>query len=103
MKLSNNTILITGGASGIGKGLTERFLQEGNTVIICGRRMDVLEEMAKKHTGLIVRQCYVEIAADREVLYEWVTTDHPDVNVLVNNAGVQNWMNVTDADFFTKA
>lgn len=41
MKLANNKILITGGASGIGLGVTERFLQEHNTVIICGRREDV--------------------------------------------------------------
>src|ERR1700760_2866026 len=103
MKLSNNTILITGGASGIGKGLTERFLKEGNKVIICGRRMDVLEDMAKQYPGLVIRQCDVESAADREALYKWVSVEHPDVNVVINNAGVQNWMSVTDADFFTKA
>ena len=43
--LSNNKILITGGASGIGLGLTERFLEENNTVIICGRRESVLNEV----------------------------------------------------------
>ena len=42
-------ILITGGATGIGLGLTERFLQEGNTVIICGRRQDVLKEVSDKN------------------------------------------------------
>ncbi|MGZ3836834.1 MAG: SDR family NAD(P)-dependent oxidoreductase, partial [Mucilaginibacter sp.] len=46
MNLSNNKILITGGASGIGLGLTERFIQENNTVIICGRRESVLKEVA---------------------------------------------------------
>ncbi|HZX57392.1 MAG TPA: SDR family NAD(P)-dependent oxidoreductase, partial [Mucilaginibacter sp.] len=48
MQLANNKILITGGASGIGLGLTERFIQEGNTVIICGRRESVLKEAAQK-------------------------------------------------------
>ena len=38
MNISNNTILITGGGSGIGLGLTERLIKENNTVIICGRR-----------------------------------------------------------------
>lgn len=45
MKLSNNKILVTGGASGIGLGLTERFIQENNTVIICGRREATLQEV----------------------------------------------------------
>ncbi len=44
MKLANNKILITGGATGIGLGLTERFIKENNTVIICGRRESVLQE-----------------------------------------------------------
>ena len=44
MKLSGNKILITGGASGIGFALAERFINEGNTVIACGRRKDVLDE-----------------------------------------------------------
>lgn len=46
MNLSNNKILITGGASGIGLGLTKKFLAEGNAVIICGRRESVLQEVA---------------------------------------------------------
>ena len=48
MNVTNNKILITGGGSGIGLGLTERFIQENNTVIICGRREDVLHEVAQK-------------------------------------------------------
>ena len=52
MKLSGNKILITGGASGIGLGLTERFINEGNKVIICGRREDVLQAAANKFPRL---------------------------------------------------
>lgn len=103
MKLSNNKILITGGASGIGRGLTERFIKENNTVIICGRRQEVLDEVAGKFPGVITRQCDLEAEADRADLYNWVAENHSDLNVLLNNAGVQNWMNVTDEQFFSKA
>jgi uncharacterized oxidoreductase len=48
MQLHNNKILITGGATGIGRGLTERFIEEGNTVIICGRREEVLKEASQQ-------------------------------------------------------
>jgi uncharacterized oxidoreductase len=103
MHLSNNKILITGGASGIGRGLTERFLQEKNTVIICGRREEVLQEMAVKHPGLLTRKCDLEIPAERESLYSWISKEHPDLNVLVNNAGIQNWMKIDDPDFYQRA
>ena len=103
MQLSNNKILITGGASGIGLGLAERFLKEGNQVIICGRRAEALEEAAAKLPGVITRQVDLTLESDRVELYKWVAAEHPDVNVLINNAGIQNWMKVTDEDFFTKA
>ncbi len=55
MEISNNKILITGGASGIGLGLTERFIKENNTVIICGMREDVLGEVKKKFPSVITK------------------------------------------------
>jgi uncharacterized oxidoreductase len=103
MKLSGNKILITGGASGIGFGLAERFVKEGNTVIICGRREDALNEAADKIQGLITKQCDLSSEVERIDLYEWIASEHPDLNVLVNNAGIQNWMKVTDDDFFQRA
>jgi uncharacterized oxidoreductase len=103
MKLASNKILITGGASGIGLGLTERFLKEGNTVIICGRRESVLKEVADKHPSVITRVCDLGNEADRVALYSWVAENHSDLNVLVNNAGIQQWMNITDANFFERA
>jgi uncharacterized oxidoreductase len=103
MQLTNNKILITGGATGIGLGLTERFVQEGNTVIICGRREDALKKVASNLPGVLTRVCDLAIEAERIALYEWVAQEHSDLNVLVNNAGVQQWMNITEADFYQRS
>lgn len=103
MKTSNNKILITGGATGIGLGLAERFLKENNTVIICGRRADVLQEAAKKFPNIITKQCDLSMEEGRIELYHWIEKNHSDLNVLVNNAGIQNWMNISDNDFYAKA
>jgi uncharacterized oxidoreductase len=103
MDLSNNKILITGGATGIGLGLTERFIQEGNTVIIVGRRKEALDEVSAKLPTVITKVCDLSIAAEREELYDWLAQNHPNLDVLVNNAGIQNRMNVTDTDFFERA
>ncbi len=103
MKLAGNKILITGGGSGIGLGLTERFLKEGNQVLICGRRASVLEEAQAKHPDVITRVCDLSVESDRMALYDWIAAEHPDLNVLINNAGIQNWMSISDADFYSRA
>lgn len=100
MNLANNKILITGGASGIGLGLAERFIQENNTVIICGRRASLLEEVKAKFSTVITKVCDLSIEEERTELYNWIKENHPDLNVLVNNAGIQNWMTVTDEHFY---
>ncbi len=103
MKLAGNKILITGGASGIGLGLTERFLEENNTVIICGRRADALQQVAAKYPSVITKVCDLSLEADRIELYKWVEENHSDLNVLVNNAGIQHWMNIADGNFYPNA
>lgn len=103
MKLSGNKILITGGASGIGLGLTERFLEEGNQVIICGRRREALEEVISRHPGVIARVCDLSDPEERTAMAGWISTEHADLNVLVNNAGIQQWMEIGDTDFCTRA
>jgi uncharacterized oxidoreductase len=103
MKIAGSKILITGGASGIGLGLAGRFVQEGATVIICGRREAALEEAAQKFPGIIIRVCDLSTEGGRTALYNWIAEAHPDLNVLVNNAGIQQWMNISDADFYQKA
>jgi uncharacterized oxidoreductase len=103
MNSSKNKILITGGASGIGLGLAERFIKEGNSVIICGRRESALKEAVAKFPSLIIKTCDLSIAAERENLFNWISKEHGDLNVLINNAGIQQWMSISDSNFFERA
>lgn len=89
MKLSGNTVLITGGAAGIGFAFAERFIKAGNKVIVCGRREAKLQEAKEQYPELISRVCDVTNESDRIALFDCVTSEYPDVNVLVNNAGIQ--------------
>lgn len=89
MNLSGNTILITGGTSGIGLAFAEQFLLEGSTVIICGRRTDRLEQIKDKFEGIVIKECDVSVSSQRVELSEWVITNYPEVNLLMNNAGIQ--------------
>jgi uncharacterized oxidoreductase len=97
MKLESNTILITGGASGIGLALAERFLAAGNQVILCGRREEKLKEAKAKHPEFATRVCDVADSGERESLFAWATREFPDLNVLVNNAGIQQRIPLRDA------
>ena len=103
MKLSGNKILITGGASGIGLGLARRFSEEGNEVIICGRRESALSEAAAEIPGLVTRIADLSTPDGRVDLFDWVSAEHPNTNVLVNNAGIQQWMSIGDDDFHERA
>lgn len=89
MSLAGNTVLVTGGATGIGLAITERYLKAGSQLLICGRREDRLQEVKKKHPGVRTFVCDVGKGADRIKLYEWATRECPNLNVLVNNAGIQ--------------
>lgn len=97
MNKQENTVLITGGASGIGLALAERFLKAGCTVIVCGRREDKLREAKREHPGLYIRVCDVSIESERIELFQWATTEFPALNVLVNNAGIQQQVDLLDA------
>lgn len=103
MKVSGNKILVTGGATGIGLGLAQRFIQDNNTVIICGRRESALKEAAEKFPSVITRVCDLSLAGEREGLFKWIEKEHDDLNVLVNNAGIQQWMSIYDNNFFQRA
>ena len=94
MQLSGNTVLITGGATGIGYAMAEAFLDAGSTVAICGRTETRLLDARAKHPGLHTRVCDVSNEEDRRRLLEWTAAQLPGLNILANNAGVQR-----DIDF----
>jgi len=86
MKLTGNTILITGGGTGIGRGLAGEFVRRGNEVVICGRRQDKLDEACRGVPGLRAHRCDVSDGADRQRLFEAIAADGLAINVLINNA-----------------
>ncbi|MGY2132958.1 SDR family oxidoreductase [Hymenobacter sp. HD11105] len=96
MKLEHNTILLTGGGSGIGLALAQRFRDAGSEVIICGRRADKLREAQEKVPGLHIYECDLAQATDRAELVRKVLADFPKLNVLINNAGIQNRFQLAD-------
>src|SRR5262249_25154420 len=70
---------------------------------ICGRRESALKEAAEKLPSVVTRVCDLSLADERENLFKWIEKEHSDLNVLVNNAGIQQWMSVTDKDFFQRS
>ena len=90
MNLRNRTVLITGGATGIGLALAKRFTAAGNKVIICGRREERLEAARRELPSVITIRADVASEDERLRLFETVVSQHPEIDVLVNNAGIQN-------------
>ena len=89
MQLTGNTVLVTGGGTGIGRGLAEAFHRLGNNVIIAGRRLETLEEVAKANPGMQYLSLDQGDAADIRRFAIDLKDNHLDVNVLINNAGIQ--------------
>lgn len=88
MQMTDNTILITGGGSGIGRALAEQFHALGNRVIITGRRQAVLEEVAAAHPGLHFRTLDIADAGAVAEFSARIQADFPELNVVINNAGI---------------
>jgi uncharacterized oxidoreductase len=94
MELSNRTVLVTGGTSGIGLGIAEAFYQTKSKVIICGRSREKLSEVKEKFPGVEVLRCDVGDPLQREKLAEEVLRSFPGLDVLVNNAGIQRYIDL---------
>ncbi|GAB3052741.1 SDR family oxidoreductase [Stenotrophomonas tumulicola] len=96
MKMTDNTILITGGSSGIGRALAEAFHDRGNRVIITGRRQALLDEISSRRPGLIGITLDLEDPSSLPRVVSDVQTRFPDLNVLIANAGISRAEDVTD-------
>ncbi len=99
MRLSENTVLITGGASGIGAALAETFLFHQNTVIVCGRNSSKLDALKAMHPDIVTIGC--DVTDDKQVLKmkRQLALDFPEFNILVNNAGIQQPIDFYEDDF----
>lgn len=89
MNIENNVVLITGGGSGIGLALAERFARAGSEVILTGRSTERLSAAAARSPRFHTRPCDVSQPAERIALRDWAVATFPKLNVLVNNAGMQ--------------
>jgi uncharacterized oxidoreductase len=89
MNLTENTILITGGATGIGFALARQLSERGNRVIICGRSNEALQKARAQVPMLITRVCDIANTEARQAMVDWLHTAYPGLNILINNAGVQ--------------
>jgi uncharacterized oxidoreductase len=90
MKLTGNTIFVTGGGSGIGRGLAQTLHRLGNQVIISGRRKGHLAETTKANPGMNSVELDVENPASIDAVAKTLIEDYPELSVLINNAGVMH-------------
>ena len=99
MKTSGNTVLITGGSSGIGLALAQRFLELNNQVIITGRDAQKLEAIRQKHPQMGIFAGDLTLTATQKALVAWLEANYPTLNILVNNAAVQyNYLFTDETD-----
>jgi uncharacterized oxidoreductase len=89
MKIEGKTILITGGTSGIGRALVEQLAPNNETVIVMGRNQPKLEELESLHSNIRTYKCSLNSKSDVEGVISSIIEKHPQLSIVVNNAGVQ--------------
>jgi uncharacterized oxidoreductase len=97
MELKNSTILITGGTSGIGLELVRQLTEQGSTVIVTGRKQEALNDTKRRFPKIHIFRSDVSDPKDVRRLYQEVTQQFPDLNMIVNNAGEMRLLDVQDA------
>ncbi len=98
MQMTGNTVLVTGGGTGIGRGLAESLHRLGNQVVIAGRRQEPLQETAQANPGIQILSLDQGDPTDIARFATELTDRHPDLNVVVNNAGIQRAEDLTAGD-----
>src|SRR5690606_13369477 len=97
MQSTGNTILITGGSSGIGRELARRFNALGNSVIVTGRRLESLEETIAGRSRMHAVELDVDDPDAIAAFAQRIAVEHPDLNVLINNAGIMRYEDLSAA------
>lgn len=96
MQLKNSTVLITGGSSGIGLELVKQLAEQGARIIVTGRSIEALNDTKRMFPQVHTFQSDVSKAQDIDRLYEAVTSQFPDLNILINNAGLMRLIDLQD-------
>ncbi|GAP25757.1 short-chain dehydrogenase/reductase SDR [Gluconobacter frateurii NBRC 101659] len=103
MKQTGNTILVTGGGSGIGQALAQRLHDAGNTVIVAGRRKDALESAIAGRPNMHALTLDVESADGIADFSDRLLKAYPDLNIVINNAGIMRFEDLTKTHDLTDA
>jgi len=90
MQITGNTILITGGSSGIGRALAEALHKEGNQLIVAGRRKSLLDEVTAANPGMKSAVLDVQNLDSLPAFAAQIASQYPSLNILINNAGIMN-------------
>lgn len=96
MILQNNTILITGGSSGLGLEMAKQFIYSGNKVIVCSRSPEKLQQACEIVPEIITYTCDISIGEERKKLCQWIAENYPEINILINNAAIVHRIHFAD-------